>query len=103
MKQKNPKTKVLPDGFYTIEDTTVWLNQGPYRGVSFEIGKIKIRVNQLTGQPNLCYDYSIVDPASFDATLLRSDPKLTRIIAAIIVDEVSDGGTFESILNGPDN
>ncbi len=101
MKQKTT-SNILPDGYYDIQDDTVRLNQGPYRGISFVIGRIKFRENALTGQPNLCYDYTIDDSASFDATLLRSDPKLSRIIAAVIMDELSQGGAFESV-NGPTN
>lgn len=86
---------ILPEGYYAYDGENVLLIMGPFAGVSFHLGKIKIREDVLTKQPQLLYDYTILDSASFDASLLRSDPKLSRIIAAIIVQEFSKGGQFE--------
>lgn len=88
------QASLLPKGFYSFEGDTIRIKQGNYAGVSFRLGVIKIREEFLTQIPQLLYDYTIIDNASFDATLLRSDPKLSRIIGAIIVEELSKGGQF---------
>jgi hypothetical protein len=98
---KRLKNNVLPPGYYSVEGNSVRLKDGPYRGVTFNIGKIKIRQEVLTNAPQLLYDYEITQNGSFDPDLLKSDPNFSRIIAAIIVDEFNDtmgkGSLFESI------
>lgn len=85
----------LPKGFYEYEGEDIRIKIGPFSGVLFHLGVIKIREDVLTKTPQLLYDYTILDSASKDASLLRSDPKLSRIIAAIIVEEFTKGGQLQ--------
>jgi hypothetical protein len=99
--KKQTKNRILPEGYYTIDGLQVRLQMGPYAGVVVSFGKIKFRQDNLTGMPTMLYHLTIEDSACFDPSLLESDPKLSRIIGAVIVDEFSqdlnDGGTFESV------
>lgn len=96
------KKRILPDGFYTVEDVTsegykIRIRQGTFNGVTiFLNGQIKIREEVLTGTPQLLYTSKILDSAGHPD--LESSVSLSRIIAAMAV-ELSDatGAEIESV------
>jgi hypothetical protein len=93
---------ILPKGYYSINDfNEVVLKVGPYKGLKFKlVDKIKIREEYLTGTPQLCYDYKIADYSGYDKTEVESSIKLSRIVAAIVIElayPIIEEGSAEGI------
>jgi hypothetical protein len=86
----NESSSILPSGFFSYENDLVTINQGPFSGIKFSLGKIKIRKDLLTGAPRLLYNYEIVDYAGQDPVLVEPSEQLSRIIGAIVVDLLID-------------
>ena len=97
--------KILPIGYYSRDENNpniVRLLIGPYAGLKLHInGNIKIRSSDLTSAPQLCYNYRVLDYAQFDELEIEKSKSLSRIIAAIVVEFISEdilaGGTIESV------
>jgi len=82
------KDRILPKGYYKITDDKVELKQGLYQGLVFTIfDKVKLRKDVLTDIPQLCYDYKILDYSTYDKVEVETSVILSRIIAAIIVEQ----------------
>jgi hypothetical protein len=103
-----PKTtlkKILPEGYYTRDKANpflVRLRQGPYKGLYIQILEdIKIREESLTTTPQLLYNYRILHYGSLNPQECETSKSLSRIIAAIAVEflseEIEGGGTLESV------
>jgi len=102
--QKQP-SKIFPEGYYTSDESNpyiVRIKMGPFKGVTIQICEnIKIRKDVLTGTPQLCYDYRVLQTGPFDVRECETSKILSRIIAAIAVeilsDEIHKGGIIESV------
>ena len=96
--------KILPDGYYLRDEANpyrVLLQMGPYKGLKLQICEnIKIR-EDLTKTPQICYNYIVLDYASYEQLEVESSKSLSRIIAAIAVEflseEILGGGQIESV------
>jgi hypothetical protein len=103
--------RILPEGYYTQDEANRYLvriQQGPYSGLFIQICEdIKIIEDylksdpHLTGAPQLCYNYRILHYATCDPHECESSKSLSRIIAAISVEllsqEIESGGCIESV------
>lgn len=109
MSQKN--NQILPNGYYRITSKgaieengalySIKLLQGPFRGVKFTLAdKIKIREDVESGNPQLIYDWKVIDFAGYGSDI-DSSIILSRIIGAIAVEllsgEIENGAKIESV------
>ena len=99
--------KILPDGYYIRDKANpylVRLQQGPWKGLNIQICEgIKIRNEFLTSRPQLCYDYRVLDYSSFEPLEVESSKSLSRIIAAIAVEFLSEEMLCGGVLEPKDN
>jgi hypothetical protein len=97
--------RILPEGYYIRNENNpyiVTLCFGPYKGLKIQICEnIKIRESDLTSSPNLCYNYRCLDYSKYEPLEVESSKVLSRIIAAIVVEflseEILEGGTIEGV------
>jgi hypothetical protein len=97
--------KILPDGYYTRDVANPYLirlQMGPYKGLYIQICEnIKIRELMLTSAPQLCYNYRILDYSKYEPLEVESSKVLSRIIAAIAVEflseEILEGCSIEGV------
>jgi hypothetical protein len=103
-----PTNRILPKGYYLVMEGassafhTVKLSMGPWTNVAIEFAdKIKIREDALTGTPQLLYNYKVVDFAKYNPRDVETSPSLSKIVAAIAVELLSEqleyGATLESV------
>ena len=97
--------RILPEGYYIRDEANpyiVRLQMGPYKGLQLQLCEnIKIRETELTTVPQLCYNYRVLNYGSYEPLECESSKSLSRIIAAIAVEflseEILEGGTIEGV------
>jgi len=93
------QNRILPEGYYVPDEFNphiVRICQGPYNGIKLHISEnIKIRKDALTGTPQLCYSYRILDYANKEHQEVDSSVSLKNIVGAISTEMIS-----EEILSG---
>ena len=91
--ETGPK-RILPEGYYIRDKSNPYIVnicQGPYNGLKIQISEnIKFNDDCLTATPKLLYNYRILHYADLNPCECETSKKLSRIIAAIVVELLYD-------------